>query len=105
MPADSVNNTSFFDPRLDGLDCDRKPTDKTGFSAQSRLVRETDLNTIQGYIVKQEYPLFQQNPSLRHSFSIPVPVGYSLPQRISYFSRCTSRTGSMMICLPVEPWR
>jgi len=71
MPADSVNNTSFFDPRLDGFPCWRKPPDKRGWTSQSRLVRETDLNTIQGYIVKQEYPLFQQNPSLRRSFSIP----------------------------------
>ncbi len=56
-----------------------------GWTSQSRLVRETDLNTIQGYIVKQEYPLFQQNPSLRHSFTIPDPGVIPCPRESRIF--------------------
>ncbi len=86
MPADSVNKTSFLTHTLTASSY-RKPPDKTVLAAQSRPVRETDLNTIQGYIVKQEYPISQQNPRPHHSFLRLFSQGdYSLPQRISYFS-------------------
>ena len=37
-------------------------------TTKSCLVRETDLNTIQGYIVKQEYPACRQKASQVRSF-------------------------------------
>jgi len=44
------------------------PPEKPGLTLKSRRGRETDLNTIQGQVVKQEYPIFLQNQTPRQSF-------------------------------------
>lgn len=85
MPADSVNNTSFK-PATDGFGYNKKPADKTEATTKSCLVRETDLNTIQGYIVKQEYPISRQKPSRIHSFSNPPHKRLFLaPENLVFF--------------------
>jgi len=55
MPADSVNNTSFLTHTQMAANATKNHRTKPALQRQSRLVRETDLNTIQGSFVKQEY--------------------------------------------------
>jgi hypothetical protein len=59
-----VNNTSFFTRTPMAANTAKNHRTKPSVQAESRLVRETDLNTIQGSVVKQEYSHIPAKPTL-----------------------------------------
>jgi len=68
MPADSVNNTSFLTHTPMAANAAKNHRARPAAQAKSRLVRETDLNTIQGSVVKQEYSHIPAKPMLASLF-------------------------------------